>query len=365
MCSSVDLGCEWVGTVGTLENHAATCEFSQVPCPKQCKDDNDEVQHFMRKHLDGHLEHDCPNRDYECEHCGEKDTYAKIQIHDSTCGKKEVPCPNAECSSRGPRDEMGTHVEVECLYAVIPCKFQSIGCEMKISRKDMAVHEQDDKQHLNLALNTVVQTVAVVEKLQTELKCANGMLKELRNTVANSDTTIEREPKNVGPVKYVNVGSIKASEPLKKNSRTFVLTGYKAKKAANAELIFPPFYTSPTGYLVALEVDANGYDDGMGTHVSVYIHWKKGKYDAALKWPFIGKVFVTLLNQLEDKVHHVRETYVSAEQAIRCEGNLVCDEFIPHSALTRNMSQRTQYLMHDALYFRVSVEMANYKPWLD
>ena len=30
-----------MGTVGTLEEHVATCGFTLVPCSKQCEDDND------------------------------------------------------------------------------------------------------------------------------------------------------------------------------------------------------------------------------------------------------------------------------------------------------------------------------------
>lgn len=59
-CTNLDGGCEWEGTVGTLEEHVATCKFALVPCPKQCKDDSTEVEQFMRKDLDKHLENDCP-----------------------------------------------------------------------------------------------------------------------------------------------------------------------------------------------------------------------------------------------------------------------------------------------------------------
>ena len=59
-CSNANRGCEWVGTVGTLEKHVATsCGFIQVPCPKQCKDDNDGVKCFMQKH---HLLKHCGSR---------------------------------------------------------------------------------------------------------------------------------------------------------------------------------------------------------------------------------------------------------------------------------------------------------------
>jgi hypothetical protein len=50
-CSSVERGWEWVGTVGTLEEHVATCGFILVYCPKQCRDDTDAVKCFTYKDL--------------------------------------------------------------------------------------------------------------------------------------------------------------------------------------------------------------------------------------------------------------------------------------------------------------------------
>ena len=57
---------------------------------------------------------------------------------------------------------------------------------------------------------------------------------------------------------------------------------------------------------MALRVDVNRSDASEGTHVTVSTPILKGEYDAKLKWPFLGKVTFTLLNQLEDKNHHTR-----------------------------------------------------------
>ena len=111
-CSNMERGCEWVGTVGTLENHVATCGFTLVPCPKQCKDNN-EAKHFLRKDLDRHLKNDCPNRHYECKSkkCGEKGTYAYItEVHDKTCKVKIVPCPNVGCPTKIERQQVSEHL---------------------------------------------------------------------------------------------------------------------------------------------------------------------------------------------------------------------------------------------------------------
>ena len=36
------------------------------------------VKVFLRRHLKLHLDNECPNREYECEYCGEKGTHVYI-----------------------------------------------------------------------------------------------------------------------------------------------------------------------------------------------------------------------------------------------------------------------------------------------
>lgn len=85
------------------------CDFSLSPCPKQCN------VYLMNKDLHHHLESTCPNRDHECEYCGMKDTFASItQIHDASCAKKILHCPNAECAKVMLRQEIEDHVKGQC-----------------------------------------------------------------------------------------------------------------------------------------------------------------------------------------------------------------------------------------------------------
>ena len=35
-----------------------------------------------------------------------------------------------------------------------------------------------------------------------------------------------------------------------------------------------------------LEIDANGFNDGEGTYVSVYVSLMRGEFDDQLMWPF-------------------------------------------------------------------------------
>ena len=153
-CDNVDRGCDWKGTVGTLEEHKSRRELIIVACPNKCK-----IAQLMRKELNHHIKNVCLNREYECKHCGEKDTYNQItNIHDSVCDKKIIPCSNSKCTTKLERAKLENHIKNDCEYAVISCKYERIGCSKKLERRDMIVHEQDDdKVHLHHALDALVK----------------------------------------------------------------------------------------------------------------------------------------------------------------------------------------------------------------
>ena len=52
-CVSLERGCLWTGTIRTLDNHIATCQFALVPCPNKCEDDKGAGElYLMRKDLE-------------------------------------------------------------------------------------------------------------------------------------------------------------------------------------------------------------------------------------------------------------------------------------------------------------------------
>ncbi len=331
-CDSMERDCQWVGTVGALEEHVGVCQFTLVPCPKECKDDNG-ILKIMRRDLPQHLITKCSNRDYSCEHCGLKGTYATTLDHYDTCENKMITCTNEGCTIKMKRMNVKNHISKKCGHTVISCKYMSIGCDVKLKRKDMRAHEQDDKAHLNKALD--------------------GMIKL-------EDTVIELEEK---VAQLQNVKKILGKgEPM-----IFKVTEFQKKKDNNVRFYSPSFYTSPNGYHTKIGVDANGVTDGKGSHVSVYAHVIKGKYDDELNWPFIGKVDIELLNQLEDKNHHSDTISFMPEyntNIARGYGRGY-SEYISHSELSRDSASNTQYLKDDTLYFRISVEISDHKPWLE
>ena len=324
--------CEWEGTVGTLEAHVATCEFTLVPCPNGCMDDSFNTEHLLKKDLDNHMENDCPNRVYKCDHvyCGEEGTYAYITlIHDEQCQWKPIPCPNADCTDTMRRFQMEAHLDT-CDYSEIPCKYQKLGCGMKI-RKDMPAHEKNDQLHINMALDKVADIEMKITAIEEDIA---AMKKK-------SDTNI-----------------------LRRGEITFKLSAYQEKKDNNIITHFSTFYSSRNGYHMQMEVVANGDKDGKDTHVSVYIQMLEGKYDAELNWPFVGKITIELLNQQFDYNHHEETGNLTKEKMMVVGKRRGYSKFIPHSELAGDRLGYTQYLKNDTLYFRVSVDIPDHKPWL-
>lgn len=325
VCDHAHQPCGWEGTLGILEEHAKVCIF--VPCPRKCTDGKN-IRNITRRELDRHQKEDCPNRDYVCEHCGEKGTYSTItQIHDQVCTKKLVQCPNIKCGQKVERDMVEHHVQMECGYTVISCKYQDLGCDLKLKRHDMLGHEDtEDKMHLHMALDAVVA---------------------MKKTVA------QLEEKDIIMLKHGESMVLKVTE-------------FSQKKVSNGIFKSPPFYTSANGYFMMIQVHPNGCGYRRGTHVSIYVRILQGKNDGELSWPFVGTLKVQLLNQLEDSDHHVK-CIKPALQSFDVDtgttrGNA---KFITHSQLDHDPVKNIQYLKNDTLYLRVSVEVANSKPWLE
>ena len=98
--------CEWIGTVGNIEEHKAECEFALVLCPKHC------TGLVLRKEMKEHLEESCPYRNYQCQHCKKEGPFMRISgEHDKVCHQKVIRCTNAECEESVKRREMKRHLE--------------------------------------------------------------------------------------------------------------------------------------------------------------------------------------------------------------------------------------------------------------
>ena len=353
------------------------CGNTLLHCPKRCNN----RRQLKRRVMAEHLEKECPNRPDKCVHCEMKDTHANIRNHDRTCPKKPALCPN-QCGILVIRQDLQRHVQADCERTVIECQYRSVGCKAKEERRTIAAHEKDGNVHFKIALDAAVGLKCTVGKLEgtvEELTSANAaarkqlqdmasMVKVLQDTVVDLQNTVvglrEANIKLQASTDSVGVLEEKSRTIDSKDSITFCVSGFQNRKDTGETFTSPPFYVGCNGYCMALRVDVNGYGDGRGTHVSAFLPILEGKHDANLKWPFKGAFTFTLLNQLEDQNHRNSTLTFKVSDSVLVGSVWGFTKFIHQSCLAYNLSANTQYLKDDALYFRVSVEVADHKPWL-
>lgn len=287
-------------------------------------DYDNEVNLIMKKDLGHHVKEDCPNRTVACVHCKKTGPCKDIVEHSLSCnGSVTVICPDCEVKVY---NDINEHIKNECLLATVPCKYKSIGCKRKGKRRDSFAHEQDHELHLGIALNTMVEMKEALSKLQD----------------------LSTQQKNQRKAKLV-----------------FAVTEFEARRCTDQKVTSPSFYTSYGGYRMACRVYANGDGEGKGRFVSVRASLLEGKNDNDLKWPFSGSITFTLLNQLEDRNHHSCTTSLTTDHNAVVGIDWGKPKFILHSKLYYDEAKKTQYLMDDKIYIRVSVEVADKKPWLE
>ena len=322
-CNNDVRGCYyWTGTVGTLQDHMAKCNFALVPCPNGCKN-----KCILRKDLPVHLSDLCPERQYQCQDCGLKDKFRVITgRHDKKCEKKKVCCVNKRCGYFVERGCVQEHMRLWCNYTEVSCKYTSVGCGEKRIRKEIKIHEEDDNLHLSLALSHITELTRRMFRLENQSSLSEGGLQV-----------------------------------------TIMVPEYSYKRRNTCRHDSEPFYTSLTGYKMCLLVCANGEGDRKGSHLSVYLYILHGPHDDQLVWPLKGSFVIDLLNQREDNNHHsLTVNYLGDGEHSRPGGSWGYPTFIKQSGLDFNLYKNTQYLKDDKLYIKVTPNMASScKPWLN
>ena len=247
----------------------------------------------------------------------------------------------------------------------VPCKYADIGCEEQPLRKDLKHHENDYRLHLQHAVETIRQQ-------QREMKAMKEEQRELEEDQRATEADMRAIAAELGEMQEelkeerLNIAHTQASP------RVFRMPEFNQHKTLNQDWYSPPFYIHHGSYKMCICVEANGYAEGKGTHISVFVYLMRGKNDDNLPWPFRGEVTITLLNQLEDKSHltktveytqHTDDKYgrrvVDSDMGSHGCGNF---KFISHNRLHHDAGQNCQYLQDDCLYFRIKADPV--RPWL-
>lgn len=304
--------CSWKNELASLGEHLGRCEYAMVLCSMGCG------EHVVRGELSTHLDSSCILRQYPCPHCNVTGTYLVMTgPHLDECPRMKIACSKPGCELMVERRDMESHLyecgkpKFQCEYAIVGCGYMGIEVYMKDHLKE-AVHS-----HLSLAVEAFRfhHVAPVVLKMET--------------------FDIQ------GPSKFWTS---------------------------------PPFYSHTSGYKLCLRVNASGYGEGKGTHVSVYVSIMKGENDDRLAWPLRAKFRVALLNQLDDS-HHFERHFVMDTNESKKYNRRVKDAatspnpwgeptFISHKELLER-ENGAMYCDDNTAFFKVGVEvLAACKPWL-
>ena len=124
-----------------------------------------------------------------------------------------------------------------------------------------------------------------------------------------------------------------------------------------------PFYSC--GYKCRLKMNPNGFSNGKGTHLSLYMIMMRGENDATLEWPFRKTVIFTLIDQQEtdaSKQNIVESFHVPHPErdprlleqlkrpvSVQNSSRFGYNKFVSHKAL-----QERRYIADDAILIQVA-----------
>ncbi len=384
-CPHREDGCSWMDELGKLKHHfnrmpsnetrLEGCGHTDVLC-QYCK------KFIPRKDILTHETETCPKKPYICQYCGHSSVLDDIrENHWLICPQLPVPCPY-KCGERPQRQGLELHME-ECLLAPLQCGFRYAGCEVELTRRDMANHLRDSiVDHMTLMSLKHREEVSSLKEQCDNLKEENQLVKQecadlkeenkrLQSQLAlqtqnftfrvgklemqlkhQASPSVQLSPRAPPPVPSVQPVSL-VQPPSRVPPVRIVITDIKQLRQKKDEWNSEPFY-SKSGYKMVLNVCPYGFSTGYGTHLSVFIHIVKGENDHQLKWPFLETVTITLVDQRLGK--HRTNTVPFTRENSSCgarrfnntlTGALGCAKFIKFKYLNPN------YLKDDCLVFRI------------
>ena len=384
MCNNSDQGCDWQGSVGTLDKHMATCEFECVPCKYQyvgCDvkmtrkdiaqhEEEDDKQHL---HLalqsvaiptlsDGEYlvfkmsEYSSKKRNKEVFLSEPFYTHSngykmRFKIHVSGTGSGEgTHVSVSSCLLKGPFDKS---LQWPFLGIVL---FQMLNQADEYNNFGMNL-VYDDKEYAQPGGSWDIEKFISHSALSKKRWFMKNDSIFFRVAVKFSESLPWLEcGKKVYPVLLNSRKTFVDKEPL-----VFKVDEYSIMKCNGESISSQHFFTSPRGYKMKVKIYPDGEGEGKGEYISVYIFILEGLYDRSLSWPFAGIMKLELLNQLSDEHHYSKDLIVLKEANIQVGDGRGFPCFIRHAKF---QCEDNQFLVDDTFYFRVSVKVDSYKPWL-
>ena len=193
-CINKKKGCQWKGELKNMSTHLnkekreGDCQYEEVKCQyEECQ------ERKQRRYLKNHEDKECPQRPFQCQYCGEEDTFLYITLdHYEECEEYPVTCPNKCVSTNMPRGSLTAHVNRECPLEPVDCVFSWAGCNDKPLRKDVHVHTADTKHMTLLAV-----ACGQLKKENEQIKKENGEMKNEVKAIKEENKVMKKENEKI------------------------------------------------------------------------------------------------------------------------------------------------------------------------
>ena len=294
-CRWRQLGCDWEGELGQLEQHlhpgagsrGKGCGYVIVECVYKCGD------RFERRMIQDHELDDCPRRPMEVQ----MSRLARKFEASLRANEKKLNEDIAENQS--------TKAEVQALHTenkATRAEVQALHTENKATRAEVeAIHAEN--RFVKAENERLTKRITELEKKQ------EGTEQKARQIEEKHDN-LERE---------LDTRIVPASVP----PFYFSIINYDHYRMVDYRWRSPSFYSHPGGYKLYCTVYPNGKGDGSGTHLSLYVAIARGEYDDQLKWPFNGVVTIEMFNWKTKKWEFTRRISLDDRVPIHGRGRAV------------------------------------------
>jgi len=166
-CSNKKKGCEWQGEVNDIVDHlkkSTGCQFEDIICSSGCGIT------LQRRYLDNHIQNECVCRKVDCQYCHITGEHQFIEgKHKEQCPKLPIACPNKCEVGSVPRDDVEEHMKM-CPLGLIQCEYHTLGCEVKMVRKDQKKHNKEKiEDHLSFTISHLPSTLQKLTAIQIDV----------------------------------------------------------------------------------------------------------------------------------------------------------------------------------------------------
>ena len=258
-------GCKWSGTMGLVVTHVEKCDLCPVCCPLGCGHSS------QRKNSKRHEQEECPERDTSCEFCQTSIKLSQTRVHFETCPNFPLKCSNGCNEDRIARKDLSLHLSEICPLTLVPCAYKKYGC-VDVKRKHVDTHEMDSVvKHVRMMSTQIESLTSRKELMSTHIESLTSR-NELMSTRINRMDEICTA---IIPTKGLEWEIKEIREKFEEKERLFS----------------DPFYVSDYKFQGLAEFDTEDKNS-----LGIYLCLCVGLLDDSLKWPFLGKVIITLIN---------------------------------------------------------------------